>query len=54
MVNYLLSISLLGLHVALQLSFWYGIFKLIVCVTGVSGAKAALILPVLYYLFGLI
>ncbi|XP_052838640.1 putative fatty acyl-CoA reductase CG8306 [Drosophila gunungcola] len=45
---------LLGLHVALQLLFWYGVFKLIVCFTGISGAKAALILPVLYYLFGLL
>ncbi|EDV55733.1 putative fatty acyl-CoA reductase CG8306 [Drosophila erecta] len=45
---------LLGLHVALQLSFWYGVFKLIVCLTGISSAKAALVLPVLYYLFGLL
>lgn len=46
--------SLLGLHVALQLAFWYGIFKLIIGVTGITAAKAALVLPVLYYLFGLL
>ncbi|KAH8404100.1 hypothetical protein KR215_009787, partial [Drosophila sulfurigaster] len=46
--------SLLGLHVVLQLVFYYGIFKLIIGLTGVSSAKAALILPVFYYLFGLI
>ncbi|XP_043643134.1 putative fatty acyl-CoA reductase CG8306 [Drosophila teissieri] len=45
---------LLGLHVALQLAFWYGVFKFIVCLTGISSAKAALVLPVLYYLFGLL
>ncbi|XP_017148619.1 putative fatty acyl-CoA reductase CG8306 [Drosophila miranda] len=45
---------LLGLHVALQLLFWFGIFKLIVWISGVSSAKAALILPVFYYLFGLL
>lgn len=46
--------SLLGLHVALQLLFFYGVFKLIIGVTGISAAKAALVLPLFYYLFGLI
>ncbi|TMW40769.1 hypothetical protein DOY81_014151 [Sarcophaga bullata] len=38
---------LLGLHVALQLAFYYGIWKLI-CIFGLTSSKAALILPLVF------
>ncbi|XP_017466419.1 PREDICTED: putative fatty acyl-CoA reductase CG8306 [Rhagoletis zephyria] len=45
---------LLALHVALQLAFYYGIWKLAIVAFGLSNAKAALILPVAYFLVGMI
>lgn len=42
---------LLGLHVALQLGFFYLVWKLLMTLFGLSSAKAALILPIVYYLF---
>ncbi|XP_067626555.1 putative fatty acyl-CoA reductase CG8306 [Eurosta solidaginis] len=45
---------LLALHVALQLSFYYGIFKSFIVAFGLSNAKAALMLPVVYFLMNLI
>ncbi|KAM7343267.1 putative fatty acyl-CoA reductase CG8306 [Cochliomyia hominivorax] len=45
---------LLGLHVALQLFFYYGIWKLIIVAFGLSSSKAALVLPLVYYLLNLI
>ncbi|XP_075165878.1 putative fatty acyl-CoA reductase CG8306 [Haematobia irritans] len=38
---------LLGLHVALQLVFYYGLFKLICC-CGLPSSMAALVMPVIY------
>ncbi|XP_013103420.2 putative fatty acyl-CoA reductase CG8306 [Stomoxys calcitrans] len=38
---------LLGLHVAMQLLVYYGIFKLLVCF-GISSPKAALVMPLVY------
>ena len=45
---------LLGLHVALQLAFYYGIWKLFICLFGLTAPKAALLLPIFYILMGLI
>ena len=45
---------LLGLHVAVQLGFYYGLWKLIIFVLGISSAKAALLLPIIYMLLGMI
>ncbi|XP_037955042.1 putative fatty acyl-CoA reductase CG8306 [Teleopsis dalmanni] len=45
---------LLAMHVGLQLAFYYGFFKLIILLFGISNAKAALLLPVVYYLLGLL
>ncbi|XP_055917447.1 putative fatty acyl-CoA reductase CG8306 [Eupeodes corollae] len=45
---------LLGLHVLLQCLFYLGVWKLIGFAFGLSNAKAALLLPVVYALFGIL
>lgn len=46
--------SLLGIHVAVQLGFYYGLWKIFMALFGISNAKAALLLPLAYALLNLI
>uniref|UniRef100_A0A1B0ARB9 Fatty acyl-CoA reductase n=1 Tax=Glossina palpalis gambiensis TaxID=67801 RepID=A0A1B0ARB9_9MUSC len=45
---------LLGIHVVVQLGFYYGLWKIFMALFGISNAKAALLLPLAYTLLNLI